>query len=124
MAAAGADALVLTHLPNIFYLCGFTGSNAILLVLARCRCICSPTAATRSRLARRRRRRRVHIVRTALAEACGEHSALAIARESACASAFESASVERRRMDPPQEGGRAAVSHGKRPRTWWKASAR
>src|SRR6202030_3652833 len=33
MAASGADALVLTHLPNIFYLSGFSGSNAILLVL-------------------------------------------------------------------------------------------
>ena len=32
MAGAGADALVLTHLPNIFYLAGFSGSNAVLLV--------------------------------------------------------------------------------------------
>ena len=27
-----ADALLVTHLPNVFYLCGFTGSNAVLLV--------------------------------------------------------------------------------------------
>jgi Xaa-Pro aminopeptidase len=27
------DALIVTHLPNVFYLCGFTGSNAALLVL-------------------------------------------------------------------------------------------
>ncbi len=26
------DALLVTHLPNVFYLCGFTGSNAALLV--------------------------------------------------------------------------------------------
>ncbi len=34
MDGLGADALVVTHLPNVFYLCGFTGSNAVLLVLA------------------------------------------------------------------------------------------
>jgi Xaa-Pro aminopeptidase len=33
MGERGADALVVTHLPNVFYLCGFTGSNAALLVL-------------------------------------------------------------------------------------------
>jgi Xaa-Pro aminopeptidase len=27
-----ADALLVTHLPNVYYLCGFTGSNAALLV--------------------------------------------------------------------------------------------
>ena len=33
MAAASVDALLVTHLPNVFYLCGFTGSNAALIVL-------------------------------------------------------------------------------------------
>ena len=33
MAAAGVDALAVTHLPNVLYLCGFTGSNAVLIVL-------------------------------------------------------------------------------------------
>ena len=32
LSASGAAALVVTHLPNIFYLSGFTGSAAILLV--------------------------------------------------------------------------------------------
>jgi Xaa-Pro aminopeptidase len=34
MSAADTDGLVVTHLPNVFYLCGFTGSHAALLVLA------------------------------------------------------------------------------------------
>ncbi len=33
MERLGAAALVITYLPNVFYLCGFTGSNAALLVL-------------------------------------------------------------------------------------------
>jgi Xaa-Pro aminopeptidase len=32
MDASRADGLLVTHLPNVFYLCGFTGSNAALLV--------------------------------------------------------------------------------------------
>lgn len=33
--ASRAGALLVTHLPSVFYLCGFTGSNAALLVLPR-----------------------------------------------------------------------------------------
>jgi Xaa-Pro aminopeptidase len=33
LESSRADALLVTHLPNVFYLCGFTGSNAVLLVL-------------------------------------------------------------------------------------------
>ena len=32
MDASGADGLLVSHLPNVFYLCGFTGSHAALLV--------------------------------------------------------------------------------------------
>ncbi len=32
VAQAGADGLLVTHLPNVYYLCGFTGSTGALLV--------------------------------------------------------------------------------------------
>ena len=32
IAAAGMDLLLVTHLPNVRYLCGFTGSNAALII--------------------------------------------------------------------------------------------
>lgn len=35
-SSVGADTLLVTHLPNIQYLCGFTGSAALLLVAASC----------------------------------------------------------------------------------------
>ena len=35
LVAAGADALLVTHLPNVYYLTGFTGSSAALLVKPR-----------------------------------------------------------------------------------------
>ena len=34
MDGLGADGLLVSHLPNVFYLCGFTGSHAALLILA------------------------------------------------------------------------------------------
>jgi Xaa-Pro aminopeptidase len=35
MAAAGLDALVVTHVPNAFYLCNFTGTAAIAVITGR-----------------------------------------------------------------------------------------
>jgi Xaa-Pro aminopeptidase len=71
MAAAGMDALALTHLPNIFYLSGFSGSNAILLVLGD---VLHLFTDGRYKIQAREEapQSRVHIVRTPLAEACGE----------------------------------------------------
>jgi Xaa-Pro aminopeptidase len=33
MKTAGVDALLVTHLPDVRYLCGFTGSNASLVLV-------------------------------------------------------------------------------------------
>ena len=91
MASSGAEALVVTHLPNIFYLSGFSGSNALLLVLAgvvhlftdgRYRIQAHEEAAEA----------RVHIVRTPLAGACGEFL-LSQSRRKRTRVAFESASL-------------------------------
>src|SRR3954465_13975040 len=34
LAATRVDGMLVSYLPNIFYLCGFSGSNAALLVLS------------------------------------------------------------------------------------------
>jgi Xaa-Pro aminopeptidase len=71
MAASGADALVLTHLPNIFYLSGFSGSNAVLLVLGDAIHLFTDGRYT-IQAHEEAPQARVRIVRTPLAEACGE----------------------------------------------------
>jgi|SRR5579872_1753331 len=70
MAGAGADALVLTHLPNIFYLAGFSGSNAVLLVLGDAAHLFTDGRYT-IQAREEAPETHVHIVRTALTEACG-----------------------------------------------------
>jgi len=71
IAAAGADALVVTHLPNVFYLSGFSGSNAVVLISGD-----SMHLFTDGRYTIQARDEapgaRVHIVRVPLAEACGD----------------------------------------------------
>ncbi|PYU22017.1 MAG: aminopeptidase P family protein [Acidobacteria bacterium] len=71
IADSGADALVLTHLPNIFYLCGFSGSNAILLVLGDAIHLFTDGRYT-IQAREEAPQASVHIVRNPLAEACGE----------------------------------------------------
>jgi Xaa-Pro aminopeptidase len=70
MAASGVEALVLTYLPNIFYLCGFSGSNAILLVLGDALHLFTDGRYT-IQAHEEAPQSRVHIVRTPLTEACG-----------------------------------------------------
>ena len=66
-----AQALVVTHLPNLLYLCGFTGSNAILIVLPD-----SIHLFTDSRYTLQARQEapgvRIDIMRGALVDAIGE----------------------------------------------------
>jgi len=70
MDSAGADALVVTHLPNVFYLCGFTGSNAALIVLSGAHHLFTDGRYT-IQAAEESPGTRIHIVRTAVSEACG-----------------------------------------------------
>ena len=91
MAEAGADALVLTHLPNIFYLCGFSGSNAILLVLGDVVYLFTDGRYT-IQAQEESPQTRVRIVRTALAGACGEFLA-ARSSKRRLRVAFEAASL-------------------------------
>ena len=71
LAKSGAQALVVTHLPNVFYLCGFTGSNGALLVLPD-----SVHLFTDSRYTLQSRQEaevtRVHIDRAPVAEQAGK----------------------------------------------------
>ena len=71
MVAAGAEALTITHLPNILYLSGFSGSNAVLLVLGDLTHLFTDGRYT-IQAHEEAPQTRVHIVRTPLAQACGE----------------------------------------------------
>jgi Xaa-Pro aminopeptidase len=91
IAASGADSLVVTHLPNVFYLCGFTGSNAILLVLGELMHLFTDGRYT-IQAHEEAPQARVHIVRSALAEACGGYLQSHLSRKRVRV-AFESASL-------------------------------
>ncbi len=71
LEARHIDVFVVTYLPNVLYLCGFTGSNAILIVLPD-----STHLFTDSRYTVQARQEapaaRLHIVRGALTTVCGE----------------------------------------------------
>lgn len=78
MERAGIDAFLVSHLPNIFYLSGFTGSAAILAI-----CGSGATLFTDSRYAiqaAREAEARVEIVRGSLTAAAGGHLARSRAR--------------------------------------------
>jgi Xaa-Pro aminopeptidase len=70
--SAGADSLLETHLPNIYYLCGFSGDSAALLVDGT-----SATLFTDGRFTIQAREEtrgiRVHIHKGPLIEAVGKH---------------------------------------------------
>ena len=91
MSASGADSLVVTHLPNVFYLCGFSGSNAILLVLNDQMHLFTDGRYT-IQAREEAPQARLHIVRTPLAEACGEYLQSHLPRKRARV-AFESSSL-------------------------------
>jgi Xaa-Pro aminopeptidase len=91
MQDAGADSLVVTHLPNVFYLCGFSGSNAIVLVLGDLMHLFTDGRYT-IQAHEEAPQARVHIVRAPLEEACGEYLQSHCPRKRVRV-AFESASL-------------------------------
>lgn len=108
-----ADAFVITHLPNVLYLCGFTGSSAILLLLPD-----SAHLFTDSRYTIQARQEapdvRIHISRGALTAGCGEHLR-SCARRSRLVIAFESTHLS------VSEWGQLKTAAG--PRIQWKSAA-
>jgi Xaa-Pro aminopeptidase len=112
MVAAGADALTITHLPNILYLSGFSGSNAVLLILGDLVHLFTDGRYT-IQAHEEAPQTRVHIVRTPLAQACGEFLRSRSARKR-WRVAFEAASLN------VAEWERLKKAAG--PRIEWKAT--
>jgi Xaa-Pro aminopeptidase len=112
MMATGADALTITHLPNILYLSGFSGSNAVLLVLGDLTHLFTDGRYT-IQAHEEAPQARVHIVRTPLAQACGEFLRSRSPRKRLCV-AFEAASLN------VAEWERLKKAAG--PRIEWKAT--
>jgi Xaa-Pro aminopeptidase len=95
----GAAAFVVTHLPNVFYLCGFSGSAAVLVI--------DPNRATLFTDARYKAQAReevgsaqVRIVRKPLMVAAGE----ALQASGRCRVGFEAASLTVKRKDQLRKG--------------------
>ena len=70
MASAGIDSLAVTGLSNVFYLCGFSGSNAALIVLPGSHHLFTDSRYT-LQSKDEARGARVHIARGPLPEICG-----------------------------------------------------
>lgn len=97
MERAGVDAFLVSHLPNIFYLSGFTGSAAILVI-----CGSGETLFTDSRYAiqaARETEARVEIVRGSLNSAAGGHFARSRARrigiEAVCVTVSQKSALDK-----------------------------
>ena len=70
MAAAGVPALLITHLPDVCYLCGFTGSNAVIAVSGKRAVLFTDGRYTAQAKAEARGVRIVIAKKSALLEAC------------------------------------------------------
>ncbi len=69
MAHAGWEALLVTYLPDVRYLCGFTGSNAVLAVTAR-RSVLLTDGRYKAQAREQVHTARIVICKQALSEAC------------------------------------------------------
>lgn len=72
LAEAGVEVLVVTHLANIFYLCGFSGSAGALVIQPGCATLLTDGRYT-TQAREETRAARVRIARGALLPAVGEH---------------------------------------------------
>ncbi|HEU5410685.1 MAG TPA: Xaa-Pro peptidase family protein [Candidatus Acidoferrales bacterium] len=79
MQAERLDAFLVSHLPNVFYLSGFSGSSAILVVAQENAFLFTDSRYT-SQAAEEVKNARVRIVRGSLLKAAGEHLARLHAR--------------------------------------------
>jgi Xaa-Pro aminopeptidase len=107
MAALRTDALVITHLPNVFYLCGFTGSSAALVVEPD-----SLQLFTDGRYTIQAREEApgaaLHIGRAPVAEQSGEYLRARV-RKGRLAAAFEAGHVTVREWTRLREAGGSRV---------------
>ncbi len=107
MNELGADAFVITHLPNVFYLCGFTGSSAALVILPD-----SLHLFTDSRYTIQSREEapntRVHLGRGSVAQLAGSFLRTRVARQGMSA-ALESAHISLQESLSLQEAAGAKI---------------
>lgn len=113
MATAGADALAVTHLPNVFYLSGFSGSNGLLLVLDEALHLFTDGRYT-IQAREEAPEAALHIVRVPLGQACGDFLRARASRRRMRV-AFESASVSVAEWTRLKDAAGKSVS--------WKATA-
>jgi Xaa-Pro aminopeptidase len=103
MAEAGLASLLVTHLPDVRYLCGFTGSNAVIAVSAKRAVLCTDGRYTSQARAEAKAVRVVIAKKSALLEACALLVADGVESASIDAEHMTVAQMESLRASLPKE---------------------